>query len=244
MKLLIVRHGEPDYERDSLTEKGWREAAFLAQRLAKIPARAYYVSPLGRARDTAKPTLEAVGRAAEECLWLREFHAPIRRPDAAGRQTIAWDWLPQDWMADERAFHCDEWHQLPALLDGGVKEQYDWVAGELDALLECHGYRREGRFYRAVSPSNDTIVLFCHFGVTCVLLSRLLNISPMVLWHGFCSAPSSVTTVVTEERREGIAAFRMLEFGDVSHLYANKEQPSFMARFRECFQNEWERMNE
>lgn len=244
MKLLIVRHGEPDYERDSLTEKGWREAAFLARRLSEIPAKAYYVSPLGRARDTAKPTLEAVGRAAEECPWLREFHAPIRRPDAAGQQTIAWDWLPQDWMADQRAFHCDEWYRLPALLDGGVKEQYDWVAGELDALLERHGYRREGRFYRAVSPSNDTIVLFCHFGVTCVLLSHLLNISPMVLWHGFCSAPSSVTTVVTEERREGIAAFRMLEFGDVSHLYANGERPSFMARYRECFQNDWERMDE
>ena len=33
MKLLIVRHGDPDYEKDSLTEKGWREARFLAQRL-------------------------------------------------------------------------------------------------------------------------------------------------------------------------------------------------------------------
>ena len=29
VKLLIVRHTEPDYERDSLTEKGWREAAFF-----------------------------------------------------------------------------------------------------------------------------------------------------------------------------------------------------------------------
>ena len=25
MKLLIVRHGDPDYTIDSLTEKGWRE---------------------------------------------------------------------------------------------------------------------------------------------------------------------------------------------------------------------------
>ena len=29
MKLLLVRHAEPDYEHDSLTEKGWREAGFL-----------------------------------------------------------------------------------------------------------------------------------------------------------------------------------------------------------------------
>ena len=36
MKLLIVRHGDPDYEKDSLTEKGWREAEYLAEKLEKI----------------------------------------------------------------------------------------------------------------------------------------------------------------------------------------------------------------
>ena len=25
MKVLIVRHGDPDYDIDSLTEKGWKE---------------------------------------------------------------------------------------------------------------------------------------------------------------------------------------------------------------------------
>ena len=25
MRILIIRHGDPDYEHDSLTEKGWRE---------------------------------------------------------------------------------------------------------------------------------------------------------------------------------------------------------------------------
>lgn len=30
MRLIIIRHGDPDYERDSLTQKGWREAEPLA----------------------------------------------------------------------------------------------------------------------------------------------------------------------------------------------------------------------
>lgn len=71
----------------------------------------------------------------------------------------------------------------------------------------------------------------------CVLLSHQLGISPMILWHGFCAAPSSVTTVATEERRKGIAAFRMLSFGDTSHLYAAGRQPSFAARFCETYDN-------
>ena len=243
MKLLFVRHAEPDYEHDSLTGKGRREAAFLSQRLAKIPTKAYYASPLGRAKETAAPTLKATGSTAVECPWLREFDAPIRRPDVSEHKTLTWDWLPQDWMTDERFFRYDQWHQVQTMLDGSVKAEYDWITGEMDALLECHGYRRSGHFYQALAPNNDVLIFFCHFGVTCVILSHLLDVSPMILWHGCCAVPSSVTTIVTEERRPGIASFRMLEFGDISHLYANGEEPSFMARFRECYANDWERLD-
>lgn len=86
MKLLLVRHADPDYEHDSLTEKGWREAEFLARRLAEIPARAYCVSPLIRAKDTASLTLKAVDRTAEECPWLREFDAPDPASRCSGSQ--------------------------------------------------------------------------------------------------------------------------------------------------------------
>ena len=58
MKLLFIRHGDPDYEKDSLTEKGWHEAELLGQRMANTPVTAFYVSPLGRAKDTASKTLQ------------------------------------------------------------------------------------------------------------------------------------------------------------------------------------------
>ena len=37
MKILIIRHGDPDYENDTLTEKGHKEAEYLAERLIKYP---------------------------------------------------------------------------------------------------------------------------------------------------------------------------------------------------------------
>ena len=46
MKILLIRHAEPDYARDSLTEKGWREAELLSQRLAGLDIRDIYCSPL------------------------------------------------------------------------------------------------------------------------------------------------------------------------------------------------------
>ena len=35
MRILIVRHGDPDYDHDSLTEKGFREAELLSEKLKK-----------------------------------------------------------------------------------------------------------------------------------------------------------------------------------------------------------------
>lgn len=52
MKIVICRHADPDYEKDSLTPKGWREAELLAERISKLDVKDFYVSPLGRAKDT------------------------------------------------------------------------------------------------------------------------------------------------------------------------------------------------
>lgn len=241
MRLLIIRHGDPDYSIDSLTQKGWKEAEYLAERLAKLEVKAFYVSPLGRAKDTASCTLNKVGRTAQEKEWLREFAPQIHRPDTGERRRVAWDWLPADWTAEDRFYDADSWYDVPAMQEAHVKEEYEWVVKCFDELLMQHGYRREGRFYRVEEANNDTLVFFCHFGLECVLLSHLMNVSPMILWHGFCAAPTSVTTVITEERRKGIAAFRVSGFGDISHLYVKEEPPAFSARFCETFDNTQER---
>ena len=77
MKLIIIRHADPDYSIDSLTPTGWKEAELLSKRISKLDVKDYYVSPLGRAKDTASLTLQKVNRKATECPWLREFHCKI-----------------------------------------------------------------------------------------------------------------------------------------------------------------------
>jgi broad specificity phosphatase PhoE len=240
MKLIIIRHADPDYSIDSLTEKGWKEAEFLSDRISKMDVKGFYVSPLGRAKDTASVTLKKMNRVAEVLPWLREFHAPII-DEETGKERVTWDWLPSSWTAVDEFYDKQHWHKVPVLQAGNVLEEAKSVYTGLDDLLKDHGYVREGNIYRAVCSNNDTIVLFCHFGVECVMLGHLLGISPMVLWHGFCAAPSSVTTLITEERRKGIAAFRMSSFGDVAHLYAAGEEPAFAARFCETYDNMEER---
>ena len=96
MRLLIVRHGDPDYVADSLTQTGWREAELLSRRLEKLEIAAFYVSPLGRARDTASETLKRMGREAETLDCLQEFPVWMYDPDI-GRDRVLWDWLPERW---------------------------------------------------------------------------------------------------------------------------------------------------
>lgn len=234
MKLMIIRHGDPNYDIDSLTPTGWKEAELLADRISKLDVKAFYVSPLGRARDTAAATLKRMDRTAQIMPWLKELSPPRHMQS---KIDCFWDWLPQDWTVDPKFYDRNDWHRVPVFAEAGLSDTVKDIADGLDSLLAKHGYVRQGNYYRAEQPNEDTIVLFCHFGLECVLLSHLLQISPMVLWHGTCAAPTSVTTLTTEERREGIAYFRMNAFGDISHLYAADTEPSFAARFCETYAN-------
>lgn len=238
MRILIIRHAEPASPADDLTEKGVREAGLLAERLSAENIDRVYCSPLVRARKTAAPYLAGTGKTAETLDWLKEFAWPVTYDD--GRtNVIPWDMMPAQWTLHPENFSLEHWRESAVNRSGRIGEHYDDVIRQFDAFLAEQGYRRTGQRYEAVRPNTDTIALFCHMGLECVLLSRLLNISPVLLWQGSAALPSSVTTLYTEEREKGTAYFRMTGFGDVSHLTQAGEKPSFHARFCETYDN-WE----
>lgn len=234
MKLLIIRHGEPDYAIDSLTPKGWREAESLADRLCKLDIRAFYVSPLGRAQATAKPTLQRLDREAETLPWLREFQGRVIDP-IRGEKRIPWNLAPQYWTKQPELYDKDRWMENGLYRTGDSEAVYRRTAEGLDALLARYGYRRAGALYRCDSNGRDTIALFCHFAVGMAMLSHLIGVSPALLWHGFFMPASSVTTLITEERAKGEVFFKCIQVGDTSHLYADGEPMSRAGLFEECY---------
>ena len=238
MRILIVRHGDPDYEHDTLTEKGHREAKLLAQKLSKEKIDCIYCSPLGRAKDTCAYTAKALGKENEVVVydWLQEFGTPLVWPDGTQRY-ILWDMLPQFWTTEEKMYDHKSWLTQDFYRDANMETAYRKVTDALDKLLAEHGYVREGNLYRTEEGNTKTLAFFCHFGLEMILLSHLCNISPVVLTHHFAALPTSLTTLYTEERRKGIATFRCCGFGDTGHLYAGGEEPSFAARFCEVYGN-------
>lgn len=242
MRLLIVRHGDPDYEIDGLTEKGKREATLLADRLQKEDISAIYCSPLGRAQLTAAPTAERLGLPVITCDWLIEFNrnenAMVFRPREGTRDECCWDVLPAAVEELPDLYHPTRWRNVPFIRSTGVPAAYDTVCRSLDSFLSEYGYVRKGNSYRVTRSHHETVALFCHFGVTAVLLSHLMNCPPYAIWQHAVTLPSSVTTLYTEEREEGVASFRASSIGDLSHLYVANEPPAFAGRFCECFADE------
>lgn len=228
MKILIVRHGDPDYSIDSLTEKGWREAELLSHRLVNEKIDDFYCSCLGRAKDTASITLEKTGRKAEILDWLQEYRGTIVSP-FTGKERICWDLPPSLWGNEEKFYDKNCWNQ-PELMKNSY-EIYKETAEGVDALLEKYGWIRDGMTYRG--GEDATIVLFCHFGLGITIMAYLLGISPVVAQNNFFLAPTSVTTLVTETDKSGVSHFRAIGVGDISHLYAENEPMSLSGLYPE-----------
>ncbi|MBQ2080059.1 MAG: histidine phosphatase family protein [Erysipelotrichaceae bacterium] len=238
MEIVFIRHGDPNYELDALTEKGILEAKALIPRIEKINADYYYVSPLGRARQTAQIAMERIDKEAKVLDWLREFPAVVKHICEPDPGPQCWDWMPSDWAKEPSFYDIDRFYDHPVMKKGHVKEIYEDVINHFNALLRKHGYAKNGKTFDVLKANHDTLCFFCHFGIECVLLSYLINVSPMILWHGFVASTSSVTIVNTEERQKGIASFRISHFGDTSHLDASGLEPSFSARFCECYSDD------
>ena len=223
MKIHIIRHGDPDYSIDSLTEKGWREANILSDRLTKMPIDAFYCSPLGRAKDTAKPTIEKLGCELTILDWLREFPGQVISP-LTGKKRLMWDLAPSVWCTESRFYDLDKWKEPDMIANGTAVQVYEDVTKGIDSLLESYGWVRDGMAYRG--GEDKTIALVCHFGLGITLLSYILGISPVVAQNNFFLAPTSVTTLVTETDKNGLSHFRASQIGDTSHLYAAGEPVS------------------
>ena len=235
MRILLIRHAEPDYTVDSLTPKGRVEAELLSRRLVRTRMDDLYVSPLGRARDTAAYTLEKLGREAEVLPWLREFRGSYPDPETGVRRVVTWDVKPAVWTSFPGVFDIRTWTDAPVFDRGDVREAWKETTDGVDALLGRYGYRKDGPVWRCADNRDTVIAIFCHFGISMAILGYLTDISPMVLWHRFLCCPSSVTEIVTEERVKGEVAFRATKLGDLTHLEAAGEPRSTAGLFPEVY---------
>ena len=72
MLLYIIRHGDPIYETDSLTEKGKLQAEQVGKRMLDAGIDRIFTSPMGRAKMTAEPACRMLGLDYTVEDWAHE----------------------------------------------------------------------------------------------------------------------------------------------------------------------------
>ena len=231
MKILIIRHAEPDYPNNTLTEKGFVEAEYLSEKLLKSNITHIYSSPLNRAVLTAKPTAEKINKDIKICDWLTEFEGKIILDD---EKRISWNVLPEIWQKEKEIFNINTFKESELYSSANTPQQYEYVIKKFDEVLENHGAKRENIIYKGEN-NNDIIAIFCHFALGMVLSSHLTGISPVLLWQSMFLPTSSVTEFVTEERKKGEFIFKCKQMGDTSHLYIKNEPVSNSGLYYEFY---------
>lgn len=216
MRLYLIRHAEPDYPNNTITAAGHQEAEALAERLAADGITKIYCSPLGRAVHTMQYTAQRLGLEAIIAPWTAELPTNDTDIPPWGRIPV-WD-IPGEVLrarlgADNR-IDCN-----PSLDVPHVREIYARIERDSDAFLTSLGYEREVKRYRVVRPNRDRVAVFCHAGFGLTWLAHLLELPLPLVWSGFWLAPSSVTTIILEQRSEAWAVPRCLALGDTSHLH-------------------------
>ncbi|MBQ7486874.1 MAG: histidine phosphatase family protein [Clostridia bacterium] len=174
MRIILVRHGEPNYELDCLTSSGWRQAEAAAERLAGEGIEAIYSSPMGRARETAEATALRLGFTHIETLpFMHELYWGSRDGSEMFARGNPWDIVNK--MVSEGA---DFAKPYPLFDANRVMEEAEERAAGVDAWLETLGYRRKGLYYTCCreDDTEHTVALFAHGGSLSAVVAHLFNL--------------------------------------------------------------------
>lgn len=222
VQLVLIRHGQPEWVRDGcavvnppLTELGQQQAHRLAASLADESFDEIYVSPLQRARQTAAPVLEALGRDEVIADWLEEIRDPDWHGFPAAHTAAAYDEL--------HARHAvEQWRGLPGgepFVDFAARIRAGalWFlsANGIELVDEDHGLP----VWHIDAPQRH-IAAVAHAGTNSLVIGVLLGLAPTPWeWHRLPTMHASVSRLDVTPIGPHFA-FRLRQLSNVEHLPA------------------------
>ncbi|TFH15496.1 MAG: histidine phosphatase family protein [Acidimicrobiales bacterium] len=218
MEIVMIRHGEPEWVRDGLTvvdppltDLGHRQAELLAEALQSEQFDEILVSPLLRARQTAQPLLEALGRPEIVDPWLEEIRDPVWHGTPAEKAAEAYAEL-KGRKAEDR------WHGLR-----GGESMRDFVvrirAGATTFLADRGVVRSEMDLpVWQIREPGARIALVAHAGTNSVTIGHLLGLDPVPWeWDRFVLGHTSISRIEAMQLDDGFT-FGLSKLSDVEHL--------------------------
>ncbi|MBQ7635781.1 MAG: histidine phosphatase family protein [Lachnospiraceae bacterium] len=222
MRIIFVRHGDPDYENDRLTEEGKLQAEATAKRLKDEGITRILSSPMGRACETASYTADLLGLPIEKLDFMHEIRWGNPTGDEIMREGHPWTLGYKLFCESRSRADLEKWREHPYFKENKCVEYYDMIADKMDKLMEELGYvRKDGRYY-CVRENRETIAIFSHGGSGACALSHLLDINFIymiaAMTYGLCSV-----SVVNLPADVGLFVVPRIElYNDMAHVPAAK----------------------
>ena len=223
MLLYIVRHGDPDYENDTLTERGRMQARAVAKRLFDSKIDTVYSSPMGRARETAAPLCELLGTDCKIEDWCYEIAKAVKTPFPDGKlksiTSLQKTYYRENGNMDlpyERAFECQ------GISQSGMKAEMPRIEKEGYAFLERLGYRYENGVFKILRPNDERVALFGHATFSRAWFSVLFHFPLHLMWASTDMTHTGVTVLHFKNYENGFTVPICLCYSDMSHLYSEK----------------------
>ena len=218
MRIVLVRHGDPDYEKDCLTELGHKQAAVAAKRLLEEGIDEVYSSPLGRARQTASYFSELTGKP----VTILDFMQEIRFGQEGHLYDNQWNpWKGADELVwSGQNLQAENWREYPVYKGNFATIDADKIGEETDKWLASLGYVREGLYYRnrRLDDQQKTLAIFCHGGASSAFLARVLN-QTFPYMCALCHFSHTGISVLRFDKTPGSLAMPVLELlNDDRHL--------------------------
>ena len=186
MNILLVRHGETAWNREGryqgrtdipLSETGQTQVAALGKRLAHLPIKIAYASPLSRAKNTAEAIL--ADRSPSTPLWLDAGLLEISHGDWEGKLA-----------AEVELSHAEMfgvWRTRPG------RNHPAGPNAETLGDVEARAWPILAKACADLGP-DDTALIAAHDAVNRVLLCRVLGIPLERVWS-FRQAPAALNVL-------------------------------------------------
>ena len=227
MIFYYVRHGDPIYNPDSLTEKGKKQANALAKRLSLYGLDEIYCSTSERAKMTAKPTADALKKEVIYLDWTNEHYTWLALCVFNEKNERQWAFSRDEFIEMFRREDVkrlgNKWYTHECFNDCGVdfKTEFERIDSETDNFFENLGYKhdRENNRFIEIKKNDKRVALFAHLGFGLAFLSSLLDIPYSTFSSTFSISHSCVTVIEFKANKNGIVYPKVLQLSNDSHLY-------------------------
>lgn len=220
INIYYVRHGDPTYDPDSLTELGHQQAKLTAEQLKDIPFDLVFSSPSNRAYLTASYLAKLINKDIVKLDWASEAKA-FEEFVAIDKKTNSKTWVSHSEIHRQRMNKLqndDNWYDDP-LFSPTIKNGVERFKKEVDNWLLSLNIKhdRKNKTFSSIGDNPKNIVLFAHEGAGTGFLTSIMDMNYAHYVCNYtilkCCSITHIQMVLDDKTMN-----KIVKYNDVDHL--------------------------